>query len=401
MSSSSEGANRPILKGSRRTRRGRTELLPRPAFMSTAQRVFAGAAAALLASSTLSVPVAAQDGLADRVTVHGYLTQAYGTTSGVGLLGIPADGTADYRKLALLTRFSPVRNTDVVLQLGHRRMGTDIAINSYPNVTVDWAFAQQTLGELKLRAGRLPQPAGIYNEIRYLGTLLPFFRAPYQVYSEGFDVLDGVGAAYTLGRGNAYSLEWSAAYGSGEFRVTNYATPDGNPMIGKSKVRDILANQLFLNTPFGVRLGFNRKDYRANGLIATNAVTYEPGWSNVYSVDANASRATLRGEVLQTETNGTVYVGGYVQAMLRATEQLSLNAELGKSDARITIPMIPRIDYPLSRERAFGASYAFDPRFVLKAEHRWFEGTGTDTFTMPGAPAPRTRALILSVATAF
>lgn len=55
-----------------------------------------------------------------------------------------------------------------------------------PDVKLDWAFYERKLGQdTSIRVGRIPQPMGLLNETRYVGTLLPFYRAPYNFYQEG------------------------------------------------------------------------------------------------------------------------------------------------------------------------------------------------------------------------
>ncbi len=56
--------------------------------------------AALSAGADDDTPVPAEQ----RLVIHGYLTQAWAKSSEHQLLGIPNDGTFDYRRVALLVR---------------------------------------------------------------------------------------------------------------------------------------------------------------------------------------------------------------------------------------------------------------------------------------------------------
>jgi hypothetical protein len=356
-----------------------------------------GIAAAMSIGSTAS----AQSDLAEKLTVHGYLSQAYGRSSDVGVYGLSTDGTTDYRKVALLLRYAAIDDGDFVLQFGHRRMGTNAAIATASDVTLDWAYWQQKLGNVSLRVGRIPMAGGIYNETRYVGTLLPFFRAPQTVYPEGFETLDGAGLSYTFARGKPFSLEWSGMYGDAEFRIETFADPAGGSAVAGARVDRIIGNQLWLNTPLsGLRLGINRKDYRGNGFISG---TDEMRWSSSTQVSGELAlwKSILRAELIESPSNGNVFVGQYVQATFRPTEKISISGEVAKSSYETTLPYFGRMKLPHAKEKAVGVNYAFDPRFVVKVEHRLFDGNGVDAFVMPGTKPPHTRVLLFSVNTAF
>jgi hypothetical protein len=343
----------------------------------------------------------AQSDLAEKLTVHGYLSQAFGKASDVGVYGLPTDGTTDYRKVALLLRYAATEHGDFVLQFGHRRMGSNTAIASYSDVTVDWAFWQQKIGEVSFRVGRIPVAGGIFNETRYVGTLLPFFRAPQTVYPEGFETSDGASVSYTFGRGKPFSVDWNASYGGAEFRIESFNDPAGGRSLSYASVDRMIGNQIWLNTPLsGLRLGVNRKDYRGDGFISQSSEMLW-GSSTQYSAEATAWNSIFRAELIDSRSNGNIYTGQYVQGTFRVTEQLSVSGEVAKSTYETTMPYFGRMHLPIAKEKGVGVNYAFDPRFVVKFEHRLFDGSGVDRFTMPGATPPHTRVFLFSVNTAF
>ncbi len=57
---------------------------------------------------------------ADRLSIHGYLTQGFAISDGGSLFGITEDGTTDYRNAALQFRYALSSNDNVTLQLSHR-----------------------------------------------------------------------------------------------------------------------------------------------------------------------------------------------------------------------------------------------------------------------------------------
>ena len=134
---------------------------------------------------------------ADKLSIHGYLTQGYAVSDSAHVEGIPKEGTTDYRRAALLMRYATTSSDNFVIQLAHRRLGNSPSMQFEPDVKVDWAYYEHTFSgpSTRLRVGKSPIPFGIYNEVRYVGTQLPFYRAPYAMYHEGIytaETVDGV-----------------------------------------------------------------------------------------------------------------------------------------------------------------------------------------------------------------
>src|SRR5260370_14664662 len=117
-------------------------------------------------------------------------------------MGLTPQGTADYRRAAIVARYSPTPQNAFVVQLGHRRLGDSPTMKFEDNLKVDMAFYEHRFGSgTSLRVGKSALPSGIFNEIRYVGTLLPFYRAPYSVYGEGTntsETLNGVFVSHRL-----------------------------------------------------------------------------------------------------------------------------------------------------------------------------------------------------------
>src|SRR4029078_364973 len=64
------------------------------------------------------------------LSVHGFLTQAYASSNGNTLFGIPDDGTSDYRNAALQFRYKLTDHNSIVIQLSHERLG-DSLLNQF------------------------------------------------------------------------------------------------------------------------------------------------------------------------------------------------------------------------------------------------------------------------------
>ena len=142
--------------------------------------------------------------------IHGYLTQAIarswplegplverlGSTSVETDLGIPVNATTNYRSLALLFRYELSKRSNVSMQISHEKVGDAPSGDYRDNLELDWAFFEQKIGDRSsIRVGRFPISFGIYNQIRDVGLLLPFYRPSFAVYAEGAfvtETADGV-----------------------------------------------------------------------------------------------------------------------------------------------------------------------------------------------------------------
>lgn len=214
----------------------------------------------------LTAAPAAAESWKDRFEIHGFLTQAYavadytdgGPTPIEVILGINEDGTADYRFLALQARFEVSPKDLIVIQLSSRSLG-DSPINKIEDdVELDWAFYQRRLADnTDLKLGRIQIPLGIFNEIRDVGTILPFYRPPFNFYREGSftsETVDGILLHHTFFNETDWPLSADAFYGEYELVEQAVFVPDDPPAIAKAK--QVKGLQFWLNTPYsGLRVG--------------------------------------------------------------------------------------------------------------------------------------------------
>ena len=125
--------------------------------------------------------------------------------------GATGGGTTDLRDVALQFRWEISEQDTVVVQLAHQQRGNDIFSPKNDEVEVDWAFFERRLGaDSTLKVGRLNIPLGIYNEVRDVGTLLPFFSLPVSFYSgvlSSAETVDGVSIAHTFASRSRWDLE--------------------------------------------------------------------------------------------------------------------------------------------------------------------------------------------------
>lgn len=307
----------------------------------------------------------------EKVSIHGYLTQAYAKTNGPQVIGIPGDGTTDYRRAAVFVRFTPTVNDSLVIQLAHRRLGLSPIAAIEPDVKVDWAFYERKLGEnYAVRVGRLPLPLGLQNETRYVGTLLPFYRAPYNFYQEGTftsETLDGLALRYSKS-GSAWGAEVSAY--AGGFTMTELAGTGVN----RTRAENVLGGQLWIMTPVeGLKVGFGAARYEMRGtrLVADG----QDVWTTFYpSIEYAGSRLKLRGEFRRSDLRDVQVISDnyYVYAGFSVTSRLSLHAQRDTSKLQLTLaPGVNLNLKPYHQDWATGATFAVRPDVVVKGEYHW------------------------------
>jgi hypothetical protein len=377
--------------------------------MGTTRRHTRNAVLALAIASASSQ--ARAQALSDRLTIHGYLTQGYATTNSLPVLGIPNDGTFDYRRAALLFRFRGTPNDAFVVQIANRRLG-ESPLNDYtPELQLDWAFYERRLGDnTSLRIGKEPIPMGISNETRFQGTLLPFYRVPYGFYQEGgftSETLNGAVLTRKLNPGSKWLV--TGALFAGEFDYLQAgAVPatDSTPgvyLIAPARARNLLGAQFWLQTPLtGLRVGAGAARREDEGvfteLIAGSGATKDI-WG---SVDGNFDKLVARAEMRRISfgTNGALFRTYYGQLGYRVLETLLVTVQTDATDLTIPTPTGP-FKIPYDRDNAIGAAYTFGPNVVGKLEFHDADGYQVEAPVNFYGPAIESHYLIASVSVAF
>lgn len=364
-----------------------------------------------VAALAISPAPSSAQGLPDRLIIHGYLTQGYATTNGPMILGIPNDGTFDYRRVALLFRFKATPNDAFVVQLANRRLGESLINDFTPEVQLDWAFYERRLGDNgTLRIGKAPIPMGISNETRFQGTLLPFYRVPFGFYSEGgftSETLNGVIFTRKLNPGAVWLLTGSLF--AGEFDYLQAAslpatdTTAAEYVVQNARARNLLGAQLWLQTPLkGLRLGAGAARREDEGalldLISGSGATKDL-WA---SIDGDFDRLTVRGEFrrLAFGSGGALYKSNYEQVGYRILEPLLVTIQRDATDVFTETP-IGTIKIPYDRDQAIGVAYTFTPNVVGKLEFHDADGYTNEALVNFQGPPIENRYIILSVSVAF
>jgi hypothetical protein len=342
----------------------------------------------LLALGVLAPVQAAAQGPADRFAVHGFLTQGFGVSESEPVLGIGTKPTADYRTAALQFRYDISPEGQLVLQLSHRRLGNSPIMAIEKEIELNWAFYRHRFGPVSVRAGRFPAAKGIYNEVRTVGTVLPTFRAPISIYSDGTETVDGVGVAWRLELG-AWSTETEAYVGGMEYKAVFFTPVE--PVVYVYRGERNHGGQFWLNTPKeGVRLGLG-------GIRFEEPTRWGHAWQA--SLDADLDRALARAEYVYVNATEVDVWAGYVQGRFKVTEKIHAVAEWQLGDIEFKLPF-PVARMRLHEDRALGLNYMPAANLVFKIEAHDSEGYGYERFIPPG-PIPTNRHVIASVSVSF
>jgi hypothetical protein len=328
---------------------------------------------ALAVAFTCALPLAAQDKPQSAVSIHGYLTQGFGYSDKYPTFGLTKDGTADYRRAAVLLRYEATPANRFVVQLAHRRLGDSPTMQFEDNIKVDMAFFEHRFRPAtSLRVGKTAMPFGIYNEFRYAGNLLPFYRAPISVYWEGTytnETIDGVAFEHHFRDGLPW--EFTAQLFGGTYSVLEFGTTPPIPVPiytgAPLQSKGAFGGQLWLATPLeGLRVGLHGRYHTDVGGLyprGDGAATRE----YLASVDGSFDKWQLRAEGERITTLGVKLLSRYGQFGFRVSELLTLNAQTETTEIEMA-PVGSGDILKFWQDHAGGVNLHLGPLMVLKLE---------------------------------
>lgn len=360
-------------------------------------RVSSRRLAALCVGSLALTPITAgAEGLASKFQIHGFLSQAWAKTDGEQYLGIPDDGTTDYRNLALQFRFQVADRQSLVFQLGHESRGESPRDAVRDEVEIDWAFYEAQLSKMSVRVGRIPLPLGIYSELRDVGHLLPFYGPPTTIYGEtsyASESIDGVGLNFRFFEDSPWSVE--ADIFAGESSISEKT----RGAVQISDTRNNYGARLWLNTPVeGLRVGYNHHEFETEtSLVFRNGANQRLYY---FSFDWTRDRWLVRSEAGQGDiilgTRSAEVSSGYVTLGYSPLPKFWVYLEGERR--QISIPPTPT--RRLHDSVSISLTYAVSERVVVKLEHQDLDTTDVDR-QLPGGLVPNVKATIASISVAF
>jgi len=340
---------------------------------------------------------------APRLTFHGYLSQAFGKSDGRQILGISEDGTTDYRTAALQMRYD-WRDADAfVLQLAHERNGKSVTSQG-ADVELDWAFYRHQFRDgTSVRVGRMPLPFGIYNEIRDVGTALPFYRPPNSFYGEGSyssETLDGIAVNRTFFASSPWSLNVEGYYGGWQFVQQDLET--------EATVDNAVGFQAWLGTPIeGLDIGVGAYQADARNLVL---VGMDGAGQQRFEATQQSLHASLRGDIgrfllaaeyrtydLTLATSRTAYA----QFGVRLSDRISTFVRGERGELSFAGAQTSSVE--LERDYAVSLNYAVRPDVVLKFEAHRYKGYGAEDVQLNifNQQPERANYVLISLSTSF
>lgn len=361
-----------------------------------------------------------------RLSVHGFMTQAWadadfadppvvqlpdGTTGPIGpsptgfeaAIGIPEDGTTNYRFLALQFRYDISPKDVFVVQLSSRALGFSPTTAGEDEIELDWAFYERRLTDnSSLKVGRVQIPMGIFNEIRDVGTILPFYRPPFNFYREGAftsETVDGLSLTHEFLPDSDWGLEVSGY--AGEWELISVDPNDPLVAAGTSPAKDGYGYQIWLQTPIPqLRIGTGLVSYRAQATEGAPFVPINRIDITHASLEGIFGRFTIRVEGQETDIKFPGPFGfqialglqtWYAQAGYQITDQFSVWIQRDEDtvDNDCGCFLVDRGKRNNASKWGFAVNYAFTPQIVLKGEHHLTEATAIDRRLDFSTGAPR------------
>jgi hypothetical protein len=346
--------------------------------------------------------------LPDRLELHGSLNAGYGRSKDLPAYGLPLTGTSDYRVFTLQGRFALTENDQLVAQVFNRRLGTSPYVGALPDVTMQWAYWQHRTGDFTVKVGRNPLPRGLVNEVRYIGTVLPFFRPSTELQGEAFDAIDGVVASYRRQLPYGLELEQHAFGGGSENRATANTTTGQELRIARTE--NMYGGQTYLRLPVAdIRFGAYAARYDF-----VQPTSRGDRVNIILSGEATLDRLKLQAEHGRYTGHGpnNDNRNGYQEATLRLHNRLSIAGQHAYTNRMLffTDPNLNFV-YPEVSSKGASAIFGLTRNSVLKIENHWRDGWSFDVPTNPVAsqtatdvtlsPMRHSRYYLVSVAASF
>ncbi|MEM7351532.1 MAG: hypothetical protein AAF657_12040 [Acidobacteriota bacterium] len=358
-----------------------------------------------------------------KLFVHGFLTQAYATgsfqngrfptmtgdpagpTAEELALGIPEDGTTDYRNLAIQFRYEITPQDIMIIQFSSRALGDSPISDSEDEIELDWAFYERRIRDhTSIKVGRVQIPFGIFNEFRDVGTILPFYRPAFAFYREGSfttETVDGLLVSHTFMPESDWSIDANVYVG--EWDLIELDPFSETAFIARSE--DSFGSQFWLNTPVpGLRFGFGTQ--RRNFTGGAEGITRVEGGTTrfdefLFSVDAAFSKWIFRAEYREFENDVTTlpalgvddfvanFPSWYAQVGFHPSQKFRIYLQHEVSEFEVNTALFTETQEFTAREdTGIAINYLFSPNVVLKAEYHEVSGEdqGFVPVFLPGPP---------------
>ena len=334
-----------------------------------------------------------------KLSVHGYVAQAYAVSSDHQIFGIPTGGTTDYRDLALQFRYDQDAKNIFVVQFRQERLGDSPVTQVNDDVELDWAFYQRNFSDnFSLKAGRIPLPLGIFNEAQGAGTTFPFYRPSSEFYEGEYSSksIEGVLTSFNFDLPKNWGFDADAYYG--QWKVYQRASQS------EQDAKNAYGTQLWLRTPVdGLRFGTGAYRCTVNQYVPLATGTDADYLMIHGSVEGDFDRWLFATEYLHGDLDGAgSYDTYYGQAGVYLSRKLSVHARAAIANLEVDHPETYAYRATVSRDFGLALNYAIHPALLLKLEGHTNEGLLRDDLPQNIYAAPaKTRYMIASIAATF
>ncbi len=369
-------------------------MMTRTRAQSTTANVSAGARfvrslAFGLALLGLAAGAHAQDA-GNAVQIHGFGGWAYAQTDDNSYVIGTKQGTYDNLSMALNVNGTVTERLTVVGQFElARRPGFDTLETRLDFAFAEWKFADT----LKLRAGRVKHPFGLYGEIFNVGTLRPLYTLPLSIYgAERFtaNAVDGMGLTGSYAwKGWGVNYDVYAGRIDGRFRFNGSGYEEDEVQLGLVEESfgfdEVLGARLSIQPPVdGLAVGVSSYTGIGRGIFGNGRETalathaeYRKGpgqiraeWGTSFGNDIS------RYDAYYIEAAYTVWKG--LKVAVRWDNWESHMNEDMRAYVEQAMPHILKIQD--HHDVTLGVNYWFNPGFVVKANYHMVKGNRYASF---------------------
>jgi len=318
----------------------------------------------LAVAFTLSATVAAAQEGSQPLVLHGFGSAGYGKNGTDNNHYDSSDPRGDYRHaiFSLSVAAAPMERLRIRGQVMHVETDEE----GEPVAELDFAFGEWRFSDaLRLRAGQIQQPFGIYNEIFDVGTLRPFSFLPKGIYDSGIlaEGLNGVGVAGSRRIGSGWGLQYDVYL--------------GGLQVEDEPLNETIGGRVVLETPV-TGLSFGASGYSGSAEDSRHSVLGAHGeyLAGAWSMRAEYVHAWLHGDVKVDTAYAEVArrLGGNLQAAARYDWSEQSHPDMARTSA------------DEHKDVGLGMNYWFSPNFVTKLSYHHVDG---NLFAGPedGSPA--------------
>ncbi len=340
------------------------------------------------------------------VEMHGFGGWAYANTDGNNYLIGTNAGAYDNTAFALNVNAKVSDRLTVVGQFEFQQRP------GYEDMdrTLDFAFAEWKVSDgLRLRAGRVKHPFGIYGEIFNVGTLRPFYMLPLSIYGpQRYTArsVDGVGITGMKNWNSGWGVNYDVYAGriAGELRLRGFGIPGEVLHLGSRSLPfsfdEVLGGRLVVNTPVS-GLSFGSSAYRGKASLSLFAPGQKPKEASLdFQVEYQAKQVLVRAEYGTIFDDPVIdYDTYYIEGAVKVYKGLQLAGRYDRWKGTLKATGLAATGH---RDVALGVNYWLSPNVALKANYHIVNGNLWALPDDPKAPLkPDTKMIVVGTQFSF